>query len=268
MNLQHHPLPGALTSIKDLQVFVEHHVFAVWDFMLLLKTLQQHLAPSGVPWIPARDPQITGLINSLVCEEECDCLPEPLGGPLHLSHFGIYRRAMEEIGANTSAIDAVMQRASAGDLRGAVQHPAIPKPAAQFLLTTQDLIAEGEVVALAAAFAYGRERLVPELFRALNLRLQTLGLPCPTLCWYLQRHIDLDGDSHGPMAERMVLALAEQHEQSLVRIEQVKQRVLKDRLMFWNALHAAILDQQDKEPMGHNDQKIKDSRIELITIRR
>ncbi len=93
--------------------------------------------------------QITGLINRLVCEEECNCLPERLGDPSHLSHIWIYRRAMEEIGANTSAIDAVMQRAMTGDIRGAVQHPAIPKPAAKFLLTTKDLIAKGEVDALA-----------------------------------------------------------------------------------------------------------------------
>ena len=113
MDLQRHPLPEAIVSIADLRVFVEQHVFVVWDFMLLLKALQQHLAPSGVPWVPPRYPRSAGLINSLVAEEECDCLPEALGGPLHLSHFGIYRRAMEEIGADTTAIDAVLQQAMA-----------------------------------------------------------------------------------------------------------------------------------------------------------
>ena len=85
---------------------------------------------------------------------------------------------------------------------------------------------------------------------------------------YLQRHIDLEGDSHDPMAERMVLALSDPNEQSLDLIEKVKQRVLKDRLMFWNALHAAILHQQDKDPMGHHDQKTKDARLDLITMPR
>ena len=148
MHLQRHPLPAAIVSIADLRVFVEHHVFAVWDFMLLLKALQQHLAPSGVPWVPPRHPRSAGLINSLVAEEECDCLPEALGGPLHLSHFGIYRRAMVEIGADTTAIDAVLQLAMAGDLSGAVQHPRIPPAAARFLATTQVLLREGEGLSL------------------------------------------------------------------------------------------------------------------------
>ena len=240
MDLQRHPLPEAIVSIADLRVFVEHHVFAVWDFMLLLKALQQHLAPSGVPWVPPRYPRSAGLINSLVAEEECDCLPEVLGGPLHLSHFGIYRRAMEEIGADTTAIDAVLQQAMAGDLSGAVQHPRIPPAAARFLATTQVLLREGEGHALAAAFAYGRELLVPDLFRALLQRLQVLALPCPTLCWYLERHSSLDGDSHGPLAEAMVLALVGDDAMAMQRVEQVKHLVIADRKRFWDALHAEL----------------------------
>ncbi|MEC8442045.1 MAG: DUF3050 domain-containing protein [Cyanobacteriota bacterium] len=240
MDLQRHPLPEAIVSIADLRVFVEHHVFVVWDFMLLLKALQQLLAPSGVPWVPPRHPRSAGLINTLVSEEECDCLPEALGGPLHLSHFGIYRRAMEEIGADTTAIDAVLQQAMAGDLNGAAQHPQIPPAAARFLATTQVLLREGEGHALAAAFAYGRELLVPDLFRSLLQRLQALALPCPTLCWYLERHVTLDGDSHGPLAEAMVLALVGDDAMAMQRVEQVKRRVIADRNRFWDALHAEL----------------------------
>ena len=80
MELRCYSLPQAITSIADMRLFMEHHVFAVWDFMLLLKTLQQHLAPSGVPWVPPTHPEIAGLVNSLVAEEECDLLPENLGG--------------------------------------------------------------------------------------------------------------------------------------------------------------------------------------------
>ena len=179
MNFQRHLLPQAIHSIAHLRLFVEHHVFAVWDFMLLLKTLQQHLAPSGAPWAPPRHPNLAGLINSLVAEEECDCLPDELGGPLHLSHFAIYRRAMVEIAADTSVIDAVLVQAMAGDLPGSVRHPAIPRAARRFLRTTQDLISEGEVDALAAAFAYGRELIVPDLFRSLLDRCACSIFPAP-----------------------------------------------------------------------------------------
>lgn len=236
MELKRHPLPQAITSIADLRLFMEHHVFAVWDFMLLLKTLQQLLAPSGVPWVPPTHPEIAGLVNSLVAEEECDLLPENLGGPLHLSHFAIYRRAMLEIEANTSVIDAVLQQASCGDLAGALCHRDIPPPSARFLRTTQALIVSGEVHALAAAFAYGRELLVPDLFRGLLDRLTVLELPCPTLRWYLERHIALDGDSHGPLAEKMVLTLAGSDSAAHQTVQALRRQVCSDRAAFWDAI--------------------------------
>ena len=235
-----HSLPQAITSIADLRLFMEHHVFAVWDFMLLLKTLQQYLAPSGVPWVPPSHPEIAGLVNSLVAEEECDLLPESLGGPLHLSHFGIYRRAMVEIGADTAVIDAVMQQARCGDLPGALRHSDIPAPAARFLRSTQALIASGEVHALAAAFAYGRELLVPDLFRRLLDRLTVLELPCPTFLWYLERHIALDGDSHGPLAEKMVLTLAGSDPAAHQSVQAVRSQVRSDRAVFWNAIEIQL----------------------------
>ena len=236
MELRCYSLPQAITSIADLRLFMEHHVFAVWDFMLLLKTLQQHLAPSGVPWVPPTHPEIAGLVNSLVAEEECDVLPHSLGGPLHLCHFAIYRRAMLEIGADTAVIDAVLESASRGELASALHHPDIPAPAAHFLRTTQALIASGEVHALAAAFAYGRELLVPELFRGLLDRLIVLELPCPTLRWYLERHITLDGDSHGPLAETMVLTLAGNDPAAHQSVLTVRRQVLADRAAFWDAI--------------------------------
>jgi hypothetical protein len=240
MELRCYSLPQAITSIAGLRLFMENHVFAVWDFMLLLKTLQQHLAPSGVPWVPPTHPEIAGLVNSLVAEEECDLLPENLGGPLHLSHFAIYRRAMVEIDANTAVIDAVLQQASRGDLAGAVRHRGIPPPSARFLRTTQELISSGELHALAAAFAYGRELLVPDLFRGLLDRLTVLELPCPTLRWYLERHIVLDGDSHGPLAETMVLTLAGNDPAAHQTVQTVRRQVLADRSAFWDAIELQL----------------------------
>ena len=250
MELRCYSLPQAITSIADLRLFMEHHCFAVWDFMLLLKTLQQHLAPSGVPWVPPTHPEIAGLVNSLVAEEECDLLPENLGGPLHLSHFAIYRRAMVEIDANTAVIDAVLQQASRGDLAGAVRHRGIPASSARFLRTTQELISSGEVHALAAAFAYGRELLVPDLFRGLLDRLTVLELPCPTLRWYLERHIILDGDSHGPLAETMVLTLAGNDPAARQTVQTVRRQVLADRSAFWDAIELQLRERPPSNRSG------------------
>ena len=147
---------------------------------------------------------------------------------------------MDEIQADASGIDAVLVQAMAGDLPGSVCHPLIPVAARRFLRTTQDLIREGDVDALAAAFAYGRELIVPDLFRSLLARLQLIQLPCPTLCWYLERHIELDGDSHGPLAEQMVQALMGSDPIACDRVQRVRTRVISDRESFWDALHGQL----------------------------
>ena len=83
---------------------------------------------------------------------------------------------------------------------------------------------------------------MPDLFRSLLARLRLLNLPCPTLCWYLERHIELDGDSHGPLAEQMVQALAGSDPMAHDRVQRIRSRVIGDRECFWDAMHAQLAD--------------------------
>ena len=50
-----HPLYKSIRSLPDLRIFMEHHVFAVWDFMCLLKELHRRIVSTRAPWfwIPA-----------------------------------------------------------------------------------------------------------------------------------------------------------------------------------------------------------------------
>src|SRR5262245_37360491 len=76
--LEHHPVYSSIETVPDLRVFMEHHVFSVWDFMSLIKSLQAAVAPTRVPWVPAGDTSLRYLINTLVAEEESDevCGPD------------------------------------------------------------------------------------------------------------------------------------------------------------------------------------------------
>ena len=239
-----------IKSLPQLRLFTEHHIFAVWDFMQLLKSLQQLLAPASVPWVPPRYPRTAGLINELVAAEECDCLPVELGGPCYLSHFSLYRAAMQEIGADTCPIDAVLGVAAHEGLDRALLHPAIPEPSRRFMQSTRSLIESGQPHLLAAAFCFGRELLVPDLFRALLDQLQFHQLHAPILSWYFERHISLDGDSHGPLAEQMVAELCEGRPEALSEVAAVRNHVLRERDAFWTSIAAVLQRAPDFRPLS------------------
>lgn len=222
-----------LHTIAQLQQFMQHHVYAVWDFTLLLKALQQQLSSAG-------HPQAIALIAQLASEEESDWLPEHCGGPCQLSHFEIYLLAMEEIGADTAAIRAVIDLAAREGLAAALAHPAIPAPSRRFMASTQAVIRSGQAHLMAAAFCYGREQLVPALFRQLRQQLTAADLQAPTLAWYLDRHIDLDGDQHGALAERMVLDLCGDNQAAQHEVMALRPLVERERAVFWSGISACL----------------------------
>ena len=227
-------------TLPQLRLFMEHHVFAVWDFMQLLKSLQQLLAPSGTPWKPPRFPRIARLITDLVAEEECDCLPVALGGPTYLSHFSIYRLAMEEVGADTGPIESLLAAVTTHGLEAALTDPAIPEPARRFMATTQALINSENPHLLATSFCYGRELLLPALFHDLHDQLITHKLHAPILSWYLERHVSLDGDNHGPSAEEMVIELCDGSAAERRAVASVRAQVIQERQSFWDAIAEAL----------------------------
>uniref|UniRef100_UPI0037836212 DUF3050 domain-containing protein n=1 Tax=Prosthecobacter sp. TaxID=1965333 RepID=UPI0037836212 len=53
-----HQYYGQLRALKHLAVFMDHHVFAVWDFMSQLKALQVRLTCDDVPWRPVGNAQV------------------------------------------------------------------------------------------------------------------------------------------------------------------------------------------------------------------
>ncbi len=200
--VEKHPLYGELTSLDRLQRFMQYHVFAVWDFMCLLKALQQRLTCPTVPWLPVGDPLTRRLINEIVLAEESDELPD---GRV-LSHFELYLEAMTEAGADSSGVAAFEHRLKQGrPVRAALHEAKVPAAAREFVTQTLDVLEQGRPHVIAAVFTVGREQMIPRAFMKIVRTLaEAHPRRLPTFELYLKRHIELDQNEHGPLATQML----------------------------------------------------------------
>lgn len=247
-HLLQHPLYGQLSEASRLRRFLEHHVFAVWDFMSLLKVLQRELCGTAIPWTPPHSAAAARLINEIVVGEETDL--HPAGG--YASHFQLYLEAMREFGADTSAIERLLAALQQGTpLTIALQHPEIPSGARRFVETTFQLIDSREIPRIVAAFALGREILIPDMFRQIVQGLnQELGGPLTALVYYLDRHIELDGGAHGSAAEELI---GEVCGADAVAWEQARLgalTALEARLRFWDDISASFAEEPSARPQA------------------
>jgi hypothetical protein len=232
--LWQHRLYQQLQTLDDLSVFMEMHVYAVWDFMSLLKALQGRLTCVSTPWMPERQGKISRLVNEIVLGEESDALPD--GGAM--SHYELYLQAMKEVGADAEGIEQFLNHLRAGgELKEAMIAAAVSDPIQDFMDNTFAVIQRGQSHEIAAAFTYGREDLIPELFTQLVHRLDA-EFPgrLATFRYYLERHIELDGDEHGAMGREMVALLCGACEQKQRQAEDAAISALQARLRLWDAI--------------------------------
>jgi hypothetical protein len=197
-----HPLHASFLRVEHVRTFMEHHVWCVWDFMSLLKSIQRDLAPASWPWRPGHDVEGARLVNEITVGEETDLGPD--GRPA--SHYAIYLDAMRECGANTGAIQGFVHELMRGrPWRAALLESNAPAASRDFTRTTLE-ICEASLPERIAAFTLGREEIIPATFRPLIEGLSrdpAQAAHVRTLVWYLDRHVKLDGDEHGPLAARL-----------------------------------------------------------------
>jgi hypothetical protein len=231
-----HPLYAAIKTQEHLRLFMESHVYAVWDFMSLLKSLQQKLTCVSVPWIPSQFPASRRFINEIVLGEESD---EFEGRPN--SHFEVYLEAMQECGADTSAITALIQTVSRSPQQWNVDLSNAPAAAKNFVTTTFGLIGSGSIAAQAAAFTFGREDVIPDIFRELvrDLNSERQG-ELSKFVWYLERHIEVDGEDHGPLSLRMVSDLCGDDPQLWEEAAAAAETAIEARLGLWDGIMKQI----------------------------
>jgi len=231
-----HPLYSALDTHDAITTFMEHHVYAVWDFMSLLKSLQRQLTCVELPWVPTGPTGSRRLINDIVLVEESD---ELQGG--FISHFELYLHGMEQAGANRSMIDAFIERLRQGTgVPEALVAVGVPAPSAEFVNTTWRFIQQAPVHCQAAAFAFGREDLIPDMFeQVVKVNADRSG-KLDTFVDYLARHIEVDGEEHTPMAMQMLADLCRDDEAKWRECAETVNSALEARVRLWDGIVAAI----------------------------
>lgn len=239
--LEQHRLYGSLRTPDDLRTFMTHHIYSVWDFMSLLKALQGHIAPSTQPWTPRGSAAVRYFINAIVLGEESDeGLPDAHGQPTWASHFELYCTAMREIGADPEPAIHFAEVAAQQGIEAAFALPGTPPAALDFMRSTFGFIATGKPHVIGAAFALGREHIIPEMFRTLLNRMGIAREQAPAFHYYLDRHIHLDEDFHAPLALRMVNELIDGDEIRFAEAQAAAIAAVEARLRFWDGVLGAL----------------------------
>lgn len=234
--LVNHPLYTSIKSLEDLQVFMEHHIYAVWDFMSLLKSLQQQLTCTSVPWLPVGNAQTRYLINEIVTGEESDV--DEHGA--RMSHFELYLEAMQQSGCNMAPIQEMIADLQNGQsIESVLTSGNVPAAAADFVQNTFATIKTGKPHILAAVFTFGREDLIPDMFLGIvkELNAQFPG-KLDTFKYYLERHIEVDGDHHSHLAYEMTAAICGDDDAKWEECTSAVKEALQCRIELWNAVYA------------------------------
>ncbi len=241
LRLEAHPIYAAVRTPDDLRVFMQHHVYSVWDFMSLIKYLQNEIAPARWPWTPAGDASVQRFINELVLEEETDiALPGHEG---HTSHFMLYLAAMREIGADADTPARFVQIVAEQGIAAALAAGLAPAPSAAFTGTTFDFLDSGKSHTVAAALALGREHVIPSMFRAFLSRMAVTEAQAPSFHYYLNRHVHLDEDFHAPLSLRLLAALCGDNAEKWREAEAAAEAAVNARLLFWDGVLKALPSQ-------------------------
>jgi hypothetical protein len=239
--LAQHPVYQRVQDMAALRVFMEHHVYPVWDFMSLVKYLQGVVAPTTLPWVPRGDAAVRRFINEIVLEEESDEGVPGQATPFnYASHFELYCAAMVEVGADPGPARAFVKHAATDGIEAALKVQPVPEPARAFMGTTFGFIASGKPHVVAAAFSLGREHVIPGMFRALLARMGVDRAQAPAFHYYLERHIHLDEGTHAPLALRLLENLCGGDAQRIAEAEAAAKEALTARLRFWDGVLAAL----------------------------
>lgn len=238
-----HKVYSEINEIEDLRIFMQHHVYAVWDFMSLLKALQNELTCTSIPWYPKGSAETRFLINEIVAGEESDV---DMNG-VRKSHFELYLEAMNQVGADTKTIQKFIKHfIETGNLENAFLVAETPPKVANFVNFTFDIIQTKKAYLQAAVFTFGREDLIPNMFMSIVNDLdENSAHDVSIFKYYLERHIEVDGDHHSHLALEMTSNLCGNNETRWEEAHQAIIESLKKRIELWDGAYEEIMQRKE-----------------------
>ena len=233
-----HQVYTAIENLDDLKVFMQYHVYAVWDFMSLLKALQYQLTCTVTPWFPVGSADTRYLINEIVVGEESDI---DLNGK-RISHFELYLDAMKQSGADTSGIENFINNLrSSSNFESAFLSGQTPQEAISFVKYTFGIVASNKAHLQSAVFTFGREDLIPGMFLSIiNEIHKNFPTEISIFKYYIERHIEVDGDHHSHLAMQMTEELCGDNEQLWQEAQEAVVASLQQRLALWDGVYKKI----------------------------
>ena len=231
-----HPLFANKLEPKHICKFMESHIFAVWGFMSILKSLQKMITPNNLPWMPNKNTKngLVNFVNEIILCEESDYI-EGIG---FVSHFEIYLLAMKNMGAKTDQLDKLTSRIiEKGYNKKYIDDVDASAEVKSFLKYDLEVSMNGTLPEIIGAFTLGREKVIPNMFSYILPAIEETSAS-KYLITYLERHIDIDGDRHGPLSMKLLNASCDKKQLSLAYAAAIKS--LELRLLVWDRIHEDI----------------------------
>ena len=222
-------------SQQELKIFMEYHVFAVWDFMSIVKSLQNHICPSGSPWLPNEYTKngIAHLINEIIFSEESDF--DNKGN--YYSHFDLYLLAMKDVGADTEKILKFINNFKNGDTIFPIEcSQDYPLESINFINNTFRCIKTNKVANIAAIFTYGRETTIPSMFKQILEKIDNDNILYNKLRLYINRHIEIDSSRHGPLSMQLFKYVCKNDQQIYDEAIGYALEAIKKRISLWDGV--------------------------------
>ena len=232
-----HPVYGKIKDLESIRVFMAHHVICVLDFMTLVKNLRLAILGGKSPiWMPPHNCEAARFMNEIMLDEESDEISEGE----YKSHFELYCQSMEELGGDTGPVLGVLEDVKRGKgYDEALAGSLLPDAAKRFSLHTYSL-AHKPLAILAAVFCQTRESIIPQMFQNLVGVLNQQGVKCPSFLLYLERHVAVDEEKHGPMADKLMNHYCYQSAKLLEESKSAAKAALKARLTLWDEIVLAV----------------------------